>query len=330
MKLHARKTTTTIAAFATAGVGTMFLSAAPATAATANCGPTGTLVSPEVCELVFTESGTFTRTAEMTKLEVLLVGAGGNAEVEARVTGGEFPSNGYAAAGGGGEVRVVDFSDASGEIEVGVGTPGGSYSYVEDVDDALYEQAVNGLNGTGGTGGSGNGGASGNGNLGQDFVTDSQTAFGAGGGAAEPGVGAVGGAGVDVGLLAPADSLFAGYEGCFGGGGGVGFLTTVEEPVVTLGGAGCGGGYPVDESVTGLVPPAPNSGGGAGAINYSTGNEADYIGADGVVVVRWPAKVLAATGAQTDVTAMSVGIAALVAGIGLAMAAAYTRKRRES
>ena len=327
MNLTFRKTTTAIAAFATLGAGSMFLAASPA-AAVDTCGSGGTLVSPGVCQLVFTADGTFTRTAEMTKLEVLLVGAGGNASFSPRTTGAPA-TNGYAAAGGGGEVRVVNFSAASGEIEVTVGQSGVDNTYVEDVDDALFEIAINGANGTGGSEGLGNGGESGSGLDGQAFTNPSAASYGSGGGAGSVGLGNVGGTGVAVNSLVLAGSLFASDTACYGGGGGAGFVSTVEPITSVLGSATCGGGYPTDNTATALMAAVPNSGGGAGAVNFAVADQTTLAGADGVVAVRWPA-ALAATGSETNVGATVIGISALVAGIGLAMAAAYTRKRRES
>ena len=325
-----RKTATMIAAVATAGAGSVFLGAAPASAATETCGPTGTLVAPGICELVFTETGAFTRTAEMTKLEVLLVGAGGDAVVSTRTTG-EAATNGYAAAGGGGEVRVVDFSAATGEVAVTVGEPNGAVTGIAATGEAP-EVAASGSDGTGSTNEiQGSGGDSGNANDGQTFSAG-PTAYGAGGGAGGDGVGANGGAGAVVSSLVAPTSLFAGDDSCFGGGGAAGFVVTAGEPTApVLGGATCGGGYATDATATDTVSPLANSGGGAGAVNFTPGAEADLLGADGYVAVRWPSQqVLAATGAETNTMALSVGAAALVGGIVLAFAAAHIRRRRVS
>ncbi len=327
MNLTVRKTTTAIAAFATMGAGSMFLAASPA-AAVDTCGSGGALVSPGICELKFTSDGNFIKTAEMTKLEVLLVGAGGNTSFSPRQSGEPAPSNGYAAAGGGGEVRVVDFSAATGQVDVVIGESNDSSTWVEDAE-GLLEGADNGNNGTGGSEGVGSGGTSGSGNLGQQFTNPSASSYGSGGGAGSIGLGNVGGTGVVVGDIVPDTSLFSNYTSCFGGGGGAGFVSTVEPITSVLGSATCGGGFPTDNTATALVAAVPNSGGGAGAVNFAVSDQTTLAGADGLVVVRWPA-ALAATGSEMNPAPMVIGMSALVAGIGLAMAAAYTRKRRES
>lgn len=328
MKLVVRKTTTAIAAFATAGVSGMFL-AAPANAATETCGEVGTLVSPGICELVFTSDGVFTRTAQMTKLEVLLVGAGGNsvaspysAPSEANPAG----TNGYAAGGGGGQVKVVDFSATTGDLGVQVPvvfTPG-----AVTAADAFIANVNNGLPGTGGSNGlNGSGGSSGTPFVGQAFNAPSPAPYGAGGGAGSTGVGANGGAGVVVSDLVALTSLFANDDNCYGGGGGVGVNSSVPLAVPAFGGGGCGAGYVPDASATTVVAPVPNSGGGAGAVAAQLGEDLTT-GADGLIVIRWNSwQALAATGGGLNATTMSIGISVLVAGIALAFAAAYARKR---
>ncbi|MDQ2699133.1 MAG: hypothetical protein M3Y46_10095, partial [Actinomycetota bacterium] len=179
MKTVFRKTTTAVAAVATAGVSGLFMGAAPAAAATETCGEVGTLVAPGICELVFTSDGVFTRTPEMTKLEVLLVGAGGNSvgspyapESEGQPDG----SVGYASGGGGGEVRVVDFSSTSGPITVTVAQHAESGSETAAIVGADEEVALNGANGVGpstGFEGDGSGGDSGNGNDGAEYEAPS-------------------------------------------------------------------------------------------------------------------------------------------------------------
>lgn len=258
MTSTARRNAAAITAVAAAGVSSVFLGAAPANAAPALCGPSGTLVAAGICEQTFTTSGTFTHTAQMSTLEVLLVGAGGN---------GAYSTAGY-AAGGGGEVKVVDFSTATTDLTVTVPAPG---SPTTVVSGALNASAANGLDGSDVTG---VGGASGNGNAGGPST-------GGGGGAGGVTLGQNGGTGLVVNTLVSGTSLFSNDTLCYGGGGASGAGSAA---------AGCGGGYPDDPSNTALVAPTANSGGGGGALPSSA--SATTIlgpGAAGVVVVRWNA-----------------------------------------
>lgn len=267
VKLATRKTSAALAAVATAGVSSLFVGVAPASAAVADACGEGTLIAPGICEQTFT-SGTasFTPSADMTKLEVLLVGAGGSGAAQ------EAPNtNGYAAAGGGGEVKVVDFSGATAPLNLTVaaaGTPG-------TVSDGTTSGSVaNGSDGSGETGG-----ASGNGNSGASGISNSVTPFGAGGGAgASPANNADGGAGVVVNTLVAGTSLFSDDTRCFGGGGAIGVVGVQGIP-------GCGAGGPNADS-TALVAPAANSGGGGGGLNIvQTGEQ--RAGASGAVIIRW-------------------------------------------
>lgn len=277
MKLDVRKSSAAVAAVATAGVSSVFLGAAPATAAPAGPCLDGTLVGPGVCELVYTDAAifTFTPTAQMTQLEVLLVGGGG--------TGSDQPdpnTNGYAAAGGGGAVTLVDFGGATDPIEIGVASAGASSYAVEGAGPATIASGGQASLPNGFAGG-----ASGNGNAG-----GSTQPYGAGGGAGaevnstSP---ANGGAGVVVDDIAPDGSLFAGDSRCFGGGGATGSSTVQGIP-------GCGGGGPTDATATALTLPTPNSGGGGGGLTI-TQPEASRLGATGVAIVRFTAAPVTVT-----------------------------------
>lgn len=271
MKLATRKTSAALAVAATAGVSTLFVGAAPAFAATEACAD-GTLIAPGVCEQTFTSgSATFIPTASMTQLEVLLVGAGGaGADQSAPNT------NGYAAAGGGGEVKIVDFSEATGPLEIVVPAPGAPGSVT------VGATATPVANGADATAGGEVGGQSGNGNPGATGVSNSATPYGAGGGAgASPANNRDGGAGVIVGNIAPTGSLFAGSTACYGGGGAIGVDGIQGIP-------GCGAGGPADTTGTVLTAPVANSGGGGGGL-FTTQTPAARAGAAGVVVVRWSA-----------------------------------------
>ncbi len=323
-----RKTTMGAAAVATAGVSAMFVGAAPANAAV-SCG-VGTLIAPGVCELRFTSSGEFIPTADMSKLEVLLVGAGGSGiPVPAGTTG-------YAAAGGGGEVKVVDFSTATAPITVTVpapGAPGGATdggSNVATVNNGIDGVSVADLEGAGAYGGD-----SGNGLPGAvDFWSpiDSTYAAGAGSGAI-PANNADGGAGLSPSSFAPVGSLFLTDVTCYGGGGAVGVPGTPEIPVpdddpipavaAVVGIATCGGGAP-DGTATSLSAALANSGGGGGSLGLGVAG-GPSTGATGIVVFRWVPTLPATGGAPFGL--LPAALVALIAGAGIAAVAANRRKR---
>jgi uncharacterized repeat protein (TIGR02543 family) len=269
VKLAARRTSAALVAVATAGVSTLLFGSVPANAAPNDaCGANGIVVAPGVCELVFTEDGTFTPTSQMGTFEVLLVGGGGFAS-SAPTTQSE---PGYAAGGGGGVVRIVDFeSPAPVEIEVG-----GPASSTTADDGAVTETALGGSSGSydsasdtafGGSSGLRTGAA-------RAAVDGYATAGGAGVSAST--TDANGGAGVVVDSIA-GNGFFAGDERCFGGGGAAGAPNVQGFP-------GCGGGGPVDSTGGAVSDAALNSGGGAGATAQGSGDAAA-----GIAIVRWAA-----------------------------------------
>jgi uncharacterized repeat protein (TIGR02543 family)/LPXTG-motif cell wall-anchored protein len=268
VKLAVRRTSTAIAAFAAVGATSIFAGASPAAAAPSEaCGLDGTLIAPGICELTVTSgSQTFIRTAQMTKLEVLLVGAGGASSDQAQPN-----TNGYAAAGGGGEVRIVDFSSGTTDLDVTVADAGVAGS--SSVDDGTTLTAA----GNGGDAlGQSQGGTSGNGNLGASSFSVASGGGAGGAATANPN----GGAGVVVSSIAPGGSLFTGDSNCYGGGG------AVSNAGVT-GTATCGAGAGAAGGAS-LIAPVANSGGGAGGASASL-SALERTGADGVVVIRWTA-----------------------------------------
>jgi hypothetical protein len=302
MKLAVKRASTVVAAVATAGVSTLFLGVAPASAASAACGPNANLVTGNICEQVFTSGrSTFVPTAQMTKLEILLVGGGGQGNSSATPIPDNSPT-GYATAGGGGQVRIVDFSaETASPIDVRVGAPDARTRVVSATNDRLEDATA------GNDGGYTDGGRGGGGEFGSAQMTDSDPAiaYGAGGGgatvvqtpavvpnaavpnlraaiAADPGAanGANGGAGVIVSTIAPAGSLFANDTNCYGGGGAVGVAGIMGLP-------GCGGAGPTDNTATALTVVTANSGGGGGAATTTSAIQSR--GAAGLVVIRWNA-----------------------------------------
>lgn len=257
MKSTVRRSAAAITAVAAAGVSSVFLGAAPVNAAPAPiCGPSGTIAAAGVCEQTFTSSGTFTPTPQMTTLEVLLVGPGGN---------GSYSTAGY-GAGGGGEVKVVDFTGATTNLTITVPGPG---SPTTVVSGALNGSAANGLDGNDATNSGGNSGVP---------AHTGSAVNGGGGGAGGSTTNDNGGAGVVVNTLVAGTSLFALDTNCYGGGGAGG-----------TGNATCGGGAPIHPANTVLTAPTANSGGGGGALSGGGAVATAVPGAAGVVVVRWNA-----------------------------------------
>jgi hypothetical protein len=243
-------TVVTVAALA-AGLSSVLLTAAPASATPFTCGVGGTSIGGGVCQLTYNSgTATFTPPAGTSKLEALLVGGGGDSQ--------------YGYGGGGGEVVVQNFADTATAVDVVVGA------------DAIASTTTQGATTTTAHPGENSfvsftdGGASGNGNL-------SSGSGGAGAGAGTST--ADGGAGQIVSALAPGGSLFAGDTACFGGGG------AVQDSSGAYGLATCGGGS--EQNVAGrpaIVPAVANTGGGGGTSWLADDSAA---GATGVVIVRW-------------------------------------------
>lgn len=264
MKQAVARTAAAVAAVTTAGVSTLALGVAPAAAAPSDgCGGAD-LVAPGVCEQVFTANGTFTPTADMTKLEVLLVGSGGAGEASSGTTG-------YAAAGGGGEVVILDATGSAAPINVTLAfateLTGGFVATANGAEDGAFSDPT----ATGGMSGSGNAGA----------TNADDPALAGGGGDSAVGSGPNGGAGTVVSTIAPGGSLFAGDSRCFGGGGAVGTLGVQGIP-------GCGGSGPSDATGLNLSAAVANSGGGGGSTTLDATTSTTG-GAAGTAIFRWNA-----------------------------------------
>ena len=273
MKIAVRRTTTTIAALATAGISSLFMGAVPANAAPVACG-TGTLIAgTTTCQQTFTSSGTFIPTSSMTHLQVLLVGGGGSGEFTQPTT------TGYATAGGGGEVKVVDFSaQTTGSWTVTVGASDFATTVAAVTAPTLTATAAAGHIASSTAGGASGGNGS---NAGGSDV--SGATYGGGGGASQAASGINAGDGITPAVVAgsdPALALFSTDTTCFGGGGAV-----AENG--TVGAAGCGANAPTSGTATTFTTLVPNSGGGGGATLAGIG--ASSAGAAGYVEVRWDA-----------------------------------------
>jgi uncharacterized repeat protein (TIGR02543 family) len=246
----------------TAGLSTVLLGVAPASATPFTCGLGGTSLGGGICQLTYTAgTTTFTPVAGTSKLEAILVGGGGDSA--------------YGYGGGGGGVTLMNFSDTATAIDF---TVGGGTSPTTSTQGVTVTTANPGGSGTGG-----DGGTSGNGNPGwtsAQWVNGDWA--GAGGGAgASPVDTQDGGAGRVVSSIAPSGSLFTGDTACYGGGG------AVRDYLGNYGIATCGGGEMRDVGGTQTnIAATANTGGGAGSTNDQINT---YPGASGVVVVRWEA-----------------------------------------
>lgn len=310
--------------FSTAGIlfGAALLPAGSAFAAASECGADAELVADGICEVTFTETpdSAWTPPAGITKIQALLVGAGGTGV------------GGY--GGGGGDVVLVELQ-TTGDVTVTVGE-GSLVAYDAETNDTSIWQDSILVIAEGGRSGdldvAYNGGESGNGIYsGED----------AGNGAGGPSVGDDGGAGIVISEHTDIVSvdLFAESESCFGGGGASGYaIVQAPNVLVQLGEAGCGGGtvaYPDSATFDGnfwsapgdaddvlAVAPRSNSGSGSGGF-WGDATPQQVSGADGIVVLRYDV-ALAETGFDST-GAISAGAALVAGGVALAV-----RRRRAS
>lgn len=259
----------------------------------AGCSATATEVADGVFEIRFTNTTAcdWNIPDGVTQLEVLLVGSGGGSV--------------WAYAGGGGEVKVLDLTGATGSLSVKAGSssaygPLQGWSDMPDRGnvDSVVSDGTNTYFAVGGYAGAtapdtdsgGNcGGTSGSGQLGHCDYTGNDGGGGAGGAANSSGDG---GQGITVADIASTGSLFAGITDCFGGGGASVELTFGSYPAVVAVDSktpGCGGGVvtttastPFDVTTTTFTHQiSANTGGGAGALSDSND------GSNGIVVVRY-------------------------------------------
>jgi uncharacterized repeat protein (TIGR02543 family) len=279
VKLAVQRTSAAIAVFATAGISGLIWGAAPAFALPNPCG-TGTLISGNICEQTFTATTAtnFTPPAQTTKLEALLVGAGGGGNV--RVASAPA-TTGYAVGGGGGQVKIVDFTASVGSVTplsvlVGAGGIPEDPGAATTVAGGTVASAGGGDGATDTTGGGSgtNTGAS---------ISDSGTpetfyGGGAGGGPTGSTTTIDGGAGTTVSTSFSSDPLFGSDPACYGGGG-----AALRSPAV--GTPGCGGNAPSSDPAAVSYPAINANTGGGGAASITVG-EGDA-GSNGVVVFRW-------------------------------------------
>ncbi len=289
-------------------------------------------MSDGICEVAFTSgSHTFTPPAGITKLDALVVGAGG-------AGGPTVGSCSTAYGGGGGEVIVTTLS-VSGTLTLKVGAPGDvNQPYSSSANDtsitqgALATTSHGGISaGTDGCGGPG--GTSGNGNSGFLGWGHPYYTVSGGGGAGGPATrgdytSGNGGPGVVVNAIPNAGAtLFRNDADCFGGGGGASGLgtTPTSESNHRNGTATCGGG---DYTFAGLEDaafttysqntPRPHSGGGGGSYVKNDQSEISPApvslaqqGGSGYIALRFDAPTLPNTGESSTALLAAAGFAGL-------------------
>jgi LPXTG-motif cell wall-anchored protein len=290
------------------------------------CGSDATLVDTGICEVTFTETpdSAWTPPAGISKLQALLVGAGG-------AVGSGYNEYG----GGGGEVVLVELA-TTGDVDITVGVGGKNSGNVAGTNSEVQQGVIDEFAAAGTNSGNGNtnGGNSGNGNLGINY--------GGGGGAGGDATIDAAGEGVVVSDIATGFELFASDERCFGGGGiAVSYWQDGADARFYKEQASCGGenggtlispdyavqvsgtlwGYVGDIAELVQNTTLANTGNGGAKIQNLIED-----GSDGLVAIRYdvPAAPLAATG--FDTAGSVVAGAALVAG-GAVIA---TRRRRSS
>lgn len=266
--------------------------------------PAATLVAPGVCEVLITESGTFTAPSGLSKLAAFMVGAGGAG----------WGADGIVASygGGAGEVVYVDSVEFASPLAITIGT-GGSADV--DVLESGGSTIMGDYTALGGSVSDGmTGGVSGNGYLGTQTAPDCtiDTAWeysGGGGGATSIGVDNNGGAGLVLSEFPDVDA-------------------TLFPPLETATLYGVGG-----DSCS-LAPVPGNTGNGGTASLDSAQN-----GSHGVVIFRYAAvavpaaaptvPVLAATGPSSD-SVVAAGAASALFAAGAALLLMVRRSRKNA
>ena len=318
-----------VSTISTAGLlfGAAILPAGSAFAAD-GCGADATLVAPGICEVSFTETpdAAWTPPAGITKIQALLVGAGG--------AGHEASGDSY--GGGGGGVELVEL-DTTGAVTVTVGFAT-DVAYDAADNDTVVAQGSDVFTAEGGRAGhldrSWYGGTSGNG-------FDGYNNGGGAGSAPDSTDDADVGDGLIVNEIDPATfALFANNDDCYGAGG-AGYNTYTDGAIQRIQRIvpECNTAYLVIPETTAFnsfwdeftgsladvtwADGVPNSGSGGVAVDSNVEGVHEVMGEDGKVVIRYDV-ALAATG--FDATASATAGATLVVG-GAVIA---TRRRRAS
>jgi hypothetical protein len=326
----------TAAAVASIALGSTFFFPGASFAGT-SCPSGSTLVSGTTCEVVFNETpnAAWTPPAGITKLEALVVGAGGGGDAW--------------YGGGAGAVQLVDLA-TTGNVTVTVGVT--AIANYDSSEDSSVSQASNTTTSPGGEpapAGWNGGGDSGNQNSG---ATWGRGSAGAGGDADY----SDGGPGLVVSDIAAPGSLFANDDDCYGGGA-TGYYIWETSTPGTFGfdfyGSGCGAAsFEIPSGATeisagnysftaadytaakaSLVPVAAraNSGSGGTALwaNFDNSQAAVAAGADGKVVLRFtvPAEKLANTGVDSTKNLVETGFGAALLVAGATVLTAIRRRK---
>jgi hypothetical protein len=309
------------------------------------CSAGGTLLSSGVCELKFTQPGshTFTPTSTITKIDALIVGAGGAGD---QVVGNS------AYAGGGGDVKLVSLltTGVAATIVVGAGSTGTDSS----ANDSSVTQAATTTTASGGhsptnyssgTSGNGNGGYSNWGSFPVGGANGYGLGYGGGAGAGALATSQIGGTGLVVNALAGAStSLFSDDTTCYGGGGsGGGYANNHDIQVSVLSGESvCGGGgvTVVTNGITftsyTMTTPRANSGSGGAKyfklVNQDPASIVSQPGADGIVVIRYEDTATTSDSAlaNTGSTGLAETFAAGLGFLTLGFAALAVRRTRRT
>lgn len=343
----------------TAGGATLALSTAvlaslaPSAAhATTPCAGGGTLIAVGICEVQFTTPGphTFTPPTGITKLDALVVGAGGM---------GYRNIGDTSYGGGGGDVKVVSLNHA-GSINLTVGQPGsGNYS---STNDSSVAQGGATTTAHGGWQGNQNGARSGNGNTGaQNWFFQQNQGFADGSGGGAGGVATftsnnaniTAGPGVVVSALPEASgTLFAHDNTCYGAGAqSAGFASdagvyppSADSYSATSSTSICGSGSVTivpasvnSEYIPLVSPPRANSGsGGSPWIIYDFVDGASFFhgatqdGSAGYVALRFDATSpapLPNTGTNATLTVLLAGLGVASMGVGASTLVLARRKK---
>ena len=234
--------------------------------------PGATLIAAGICEVVFTESGTFTAPSGISKLAAFLVAGGDGGGID---TDDFF---GMSYGGGAGEVLYIDDVEFSAPLAVAVGTGGNAGDMGTATETTVGDASAR----------PGAGSWSGNENNNPsepycDFPESGSRMSGGGAGAAANGDNHVGGAGY---LL----SDFPGVDTTL-------FPANNSELVYGQGGSSC-----LD-----VLPTVVANSGNGGATTYGTAND----GSDGVVIFRFapPTEVVAPVTEPTDTPIAAVALA---------------------
>jgi hypothetical protein len=340
-----------VGALSVGGAGLLSTALAAPAAAADTCtpidgAPAATVVVTGVCQVVVTDSGSYTIPASIAKVSAVVLGAGGGADV-----GGNGSST-YAAGGGGGQLVYIDSVATGAPLTVAIGAGGtGSTAGAGGAGGNTTFDGATALGGGGGTAASNPttstsyaiGGASGNGNVavpGATVGTGTAQSLSGGGGArtGAPDGSGTAGAGWSLSAFVAAQSgdatLFpsAADGGVNYGDGGAASAASLTQATaygdggvgtLTDASSGVGGAVILRYAATASAPPSPTTNPPATTTNpappASTTTPAGA-GPSGAALTE-----LAATGSDAPFGAVAGGLGMTAAGAAIA---AFARLRR--